>query len=733
MPENISWNGGSERARGDSPSGAEAGRPSVPSALSAGPDAPALLRALRRRWLLASGLGLVAAAVAAAAAWYLMPVRYTARALLYVSATPPSVVFSSTENRADFAIYQRTQLALVKSRPVINTALKQPKVKDLDMVNRQADQIEWLKGLIKPDFSAGPEIMNIGITCGDPEAAAVLANAVAQGYLSEIVEEEKNKRHGRLDELKKVLSKFDTSLQFKRKAFKEMAQPLGSGNPQNLDLKQRFAQEQLARTEQELLQRKIDLQKLEVDAKAQEAGERAVADLPIRDRDLEGYFRQDPGIAKLLDRKARAEAALVEHQRVLKLGDVRLKQDRDDIASVEADLKARRDELRPQAEAELRQMVQDKTKAAHAELQERIAVLKAFNDKLNAEAERLRNETRSLGQGAVNIEDYRQEIDQLGDVTKRVGNEVERLTVELDAPSRVRLLEDAVAPPGQDRKQKLMAAGGTGGVALALVVLLVAWLEFRCRRVGSVEEVVQGLGMYLMGTLPALPRGRGRLLERGSANHWYSRLTESVDAARTMLLHASRQQSLRVVMVTSAVGGEGKTSLSSHLAASLARSGRNTVLVDCDFRNPSVHRLFEVAAEPGLSEVLRGEVELEQALYATAAEGLSVLPAGRCDPDVLQALSQEEFPNVFEELKQRFDFILIDSCPVLPVVDALLFAQHVDGVIFSVLHEVSRLPDLYAAYQRLSVLGTRILGVAVSGTREAVAHYGYQYVRPVTK
>jgi Mrp family chromosome partitioning ATPase len=106
-------------------------------------------------------------------------------------------------------------------------------------------------------------------------------------------------------------------------------------------------------------------------------------------------------------------------------------------------------------------------------------------------------------------------------------------------------------------------------------------------------------------------------------------LTESVDAVRTLLLHAAHNEGLRVVMVTSAVGGEGKTSLSCHLAASLARSGRKTLLVDGDMRNPSCHRMFEVELEPGLSELLRGETDAAEAIHSTPAATLSVLPAGQ--------------------------------------------------------------------------------------------------------
>jgi capsular exopolysaccharide synthesis family protein len=170
-------------------------------------------------------------------------------------------------------------------------------------------------------------------------------------------------------------------------------------------------------------------------------------------------------------------------------------------------------------------------------------------------------------------------------------------------------------------------------------------------------------------------------------------------------------------MVTSAVSGEGKTSLSSHLAASLARAGRKTLLVDCDLRSPTAHRLFATPVEPGFCELLRGEAEIATAIRTTQAEYLSLLPAGRLDVQAQQMLAQDRIPALFVQLKEQFEFVVLDSTPVLPVADALLIGQHVDVVIFSVLRGTSRLPNVYAAYQRMRTLGVRILGAVVNGVQ----------------
>src|SRR5207247_1833903 len=140
----------------------------------------------------------------------------------------------------------------------------------------------------------------------------------------------------------------------------------------------------------------------------------------------------------------------------------------------------------------------------------------------------------------------------------------------------------------------------------------------------------------------------------------------------------------------------GKTSLASQLAASLARAWRKTLLVDGDLRNPAAHRLFDLPLEPGLSEVLRGEVNVTDAVKPTSLSRLWLMSAGHWDAHAVQALAQDGVGTMFEQLKEQYDFIVVDSCPVLPVADSLLLAQHVDGVIFSILRDVSRMPSVHA-------------------------------------
>jgi capsular exopolysaccharide synthesis family protein len=268
-------------------------------------------------------------------------------------------------------------------------------------------------------------------------------------------------------------------------------------------------------------------------------------------------------------------------------------------------------------------------------------------------------------------------------------------------------------------KKKVMLTGVTGLGTLGLILAGFAWWDARTRRVARADDIVQSLGMNLVGILPALPTRTQRraLARRNAAPAWEHMLMESVDATRTMLLHASRNEQVRVVMVTSAVKGEGKTSLASHLATSLARARQRTLLIDGDLRSPTLHTLFDLTRGPGLAELLRGECDMVDALQATPAPSLTLITGGHVDSDAIASLAEGRLQPILAQAREQFDFIIVDSAPVLPVADSLQICQHVDAVLFSVLRDVSRLPKIHAAYERLASLGVRFLGAVVAGTK----------------
>jgi polysaccharide biosynthesis transport protein len=446
--------------------------------------------------------------------------------------------------------------------------------------------------------------------------------------------------------------------------------------------------------------------------------------------DVKKALQNDPVVQEYLQTEEQLRGTIENHSRVArKLSDPAIARAKGDLARVQkkrdAYVKQRRAELEVPLAASAE--VRNQADSSLASLQDQIEVMAGLERDLREEVNKYTGDTQKLGSQAMEMESIHDEVESADALAKLIGGELEVLKIELNAPDRVRLLQESKAPSATDSSRKIKTAGMAGGGAFGAILFLISFLEFRAQRISSLDEVAQKLGIKVVGTVPIVPRRiTGALHRPGSSREqlWQHQLIESVDATRIMLMHAARAESLRVVLVTSAVGGEGKTSLASHLATSLARSGLRTVLVDGDFRRPMVHRLYDQPPAPGFCELLRGEFDTDAVIRPASLDNLWVIPAGNYDDIALSVLAQPRARNLFERLRDQFDFVVVDSAPLLPVADTLLLGQHVDAALFSVLRNVSQLNKIQAAHERIAALGVPILGAVISGTN-VNTRYGY--------
>jgi succinoglycan biosynthesis transport protein ExoP len=695
-----------------------------PTVVTCAPTARTLLQALRRRWLMATTLGVVGAVVAFLTGWLLLPAPpHTARSLLHIAADQPRVLFKTSEYRPDANAFRQTQQALVKSRLVLNAALRQPKVADLATIRKEPDPIAWLEKELKVSYTSSPEILSVSLSGDPPDELKTIVDAVVTAYLQEIVNKEQIKRQARLDQLEKISIKYQENLRQKRLALRRIVEHVGTDDKQNLALKQMYTQEQYHLTQKELLQVRSKVRELEIEAAV---GPPDGPDVP--ESLASDAIQRDPVIVKYVAQRAQLENDMVQARQRLVEGEKAPAFQRyvTALAAVNRLIDQRKAELRPQIAAQVKDRMALDVEARGKSLEKRIEFYRRLEKQLVEDGKRLEEECQVQGKGAQDLGDLTTDLTQAEEVAKKVAGEAEMLNVEQQAPSRVTVLEEAVIDANDGHLRQLRTAGLVAFATLALIVLAIAWWEFRHRRVQTVDQVVRGLGLKLVGTVPALP---ARLPFRRTATdndgQWRSTMHESVSTARTQLLHMAKTGTVKVVMITSASAGEGKTSLATQLAASLAAAGRKTLLVDADLRNPAAHRVFDMPDAPGCCEALRTEIEPPDAVQATPVTGLSLLPAGHLDDAALSALAQTGLEPLLESQRSQFDFIIVDSSPVLPVADAVQIAAHVDGVIFSVLRDVSRLPRVHAARERLAALGIPVLGAVVLGTDEEAGGYGY--------
>jgi capsular exopolysaccharide synthesis family protein len=703
-----------------------------PPGLSSGPDVFTLLKALRRRWLLALGLGSLVAAAAGVAAWFLLAGKYTAFALLHIASTQPRIVFrvaDAPEGRYDFLTYQRTQAARLKSRFVLNAALKRDEVKNLRVLSEQADPLAWLESEIKVEYNEGSEILTVSLSGAEPDEMVALVNAVTQAYLKEIIDVERKQRSERVEQLEDVHVKSKEKLRAKREALRKRVEDLGTSDSQALSQKQVILMTTFGEVKKQHAQVRFELLRAQGRLTALQAQAKTVPEPDVHDSVLNEALEADLTARQYLTRLAHLKGKITHYEiTAVQKDETSLVLARKQFQAMERNLAARRAELLADLKERLRQKARAEYTANLVKLQDEIVSLTEQEKTLGADVHRLAQEFEKIGHSSTEVEMLRAEIKQEENFTEHVGRELDALQVELRSPPRVSLYQEA-ALQKQENKRQILATVLAPVAALAGVGFGVAWLEFRRRRIQSTDEVVTGLGMRVVGTVPALPDHTRRLVATNDNMDLYDHsLVEAIDAIRTLLLREATVQATRVVMVTSAVGGEGKTTLATHLASSLARAGRRTLLIDCDLRRPAAHQLFELPLQPGFSEILLEEIEIEDAVLATPVDNLWMIPAGQWDRDVIQALAQDSLKDTFARLKDQYDFVVVDSHPVLPATDSLLIGQHVDAVLLSLLRDVSQMPRVYAACQRLATLDIRVFGAVVNGMRpDDVYGHGYQY------
>ena len=709
---------------------------SPPPALSAPPGVAAIWHAVARRWLTILLLGGGLGALGAAAGWFLMPAKYTGVATLHLDPHPPHGLYETPEDFANFRLNMATS---VKSDPVLQAALKKPEAAELPEVRAQgSDALNWLKSVITvDDKTPGPEALRLSVACDRAEDAATLANLWAQACSEVYTAREESKIKDRLKQLGLNYRDMSELLRKRKNELQARRDFLGLEDPKVIDARLLAEQAAQAGLQNQHVQIELEMKKLGVriaDMKeAVKDPDKLVIAPSAVEEEMDKDFQQNPVVKGQVDQLLATQKKLSERLSYLRPedrdGDTTAQQYRKGIAEIQATLAAEREELRPAYEKRLRAKTLDRLKDDVAKAEADVEGLKAQRDTLDQKLEEKGRAIAALRSGALataksnpDVEAMQAEVEEMEAGLRRLGDEEANLEASLPLAPRLTVMEPAAVPKQPTLDKRIKAAGGAFLGLFGLVFLGVAVVEFRARRVYKSDDVSQGLGLPLMGTVPAAP-AKVRALAPVSEDAALGPMIESVDAIRTLLLHAGRSEALRVVMVGSAVSGEGKTSLAGHLAASLARGGRRTLLVDGDLRNPAAHQLFGLSAGPGFAELLRGEVEPAQVVQPTTLENLSVLAAGAADRRALQALAQEGvLHTVFDELKEQYDFLIVDVSPVLPVADALLIGEHADAVLLSVLRNVSRLPAVHAAQQRLASLGIRVLGAVVIG--EGVEAYG---------
>jgi capsular exopolysaccharide synthesis family protein len=278
-----------------------------------------------------------------------------------------------------------------------------------------------------------------------------------------------------------------------------------------------------------------------------------------------------------------------------------------------------------------------------------------------------------------------------------------------------RMVAAATAPlrPASPNTRMILALALAGGLTLGAGFATNA--ESHRAPFRTVRQVEASLGLPVAATVPRAPGIRPNAVRYGR-NRPGSRLAEAVRDMRVLVDRpcAGEATPPRVVALASARPGEGKSTLAALLAESLARSGRRTLLIDCDLRRPTTAKLYRLEAAEDLIAVLDGEVSLDEAIWSDPASGVSILTAQPCPPKRSDLLATPAFAALIETARKRFDAVVLDTPPTLALSDARLASAEADAVIFAVRWADTPQEEAIAALRMLQEAGAKMAGVALT-------------------
>ena len=319
------------------------------------------------------------------------------------------------------------------------------------------------------------------------------------------------------------------------------------------------------------------------------------------------------------------------------------------------------------------------------------------------------------------------------DVLQSVLNNYPAVAQFVVGQTELKVIDDSGIPIDSGRESVIRGSirkGALLGFALGLLCVLLHLVVFRTVR--NENELRSLLNTPCLGTLPFYQKKQRRSATRTEINILQDgENSDYVEAVRLVRTRLERQmEDKKVLMVTSSISGEGKSTVAANLAISMARKGKRVVLVDCDLRNPTVSQIFGLKGTyPGLVSILRGQSSLRDSLVAVTDHGnplgLTLLPGGEREPRLVEILSSEAMENLIKTLREYADVVILDTPPSAMLVDAMMLVRYVDAVAYVVMSDFARRRYIFEGVEELTTAGAPIVGCILNGGTTRGGRYGY--------
>jgi len=392
-------------------------------------------------------------------------------------------------------------------------------------------------------------------------------------------------------------------------------------------------------------------------------------------------------------------------------------------------------------ESELKTLEKRKAKETNRvvnSLNNQYRVALAKEDSLKAAFAKQKQESLDLNQKAIEYSVLNREVESARDMYDLLIKRFKETTLTEDMRTgNIRIIDRAEVPRVPVKPKKRL------NLLLAIIVGLVAgiglafFFEYLDNTIKIPEDLKQHLNIAYLGPTPYID-SKGKAHDKSDRTPGLvclhspkSTASESYRGIRTNLLFSSAGSAPQVILITSPGPREGKTITTANLAITMAQSGSKVLVIDCDLRRPKIHKIFGVARDQGMTNLLVGSDGPERTVVQTQIPNLDLLPCGPLPPNPSEMLGSDRMADLIAQLRKRYDRILIDSPPITAVTDSMILSKYVDGVVV-VIRAGDTVRDVARnSVNQLQAVGAHILGGILNavdiGKDKYYYYYYYQY------
>jgi capsular exopolysaccharide synthesis family protein len=703
---------------------------------SAAPRNP-LLIAWQRKPLVALGLVIGVAAGALFAARQPPVYQATAQVLVvkkYADAAIP--LPSGTDPRMNYyEDYVSTHLALIKSRVVVEKAVKKRNLQDLPSFagkgNPTGTIIASLSATRDLKDSGATNIMYVTFKGPDAEDCQTVIDAVIESYKDFLDETYHNVSDDTVKLITQARDLIEKDLAEKEKeysAFREKA-PLAPVQTKDGSAPTQVRLGELAEKRLSLLMRGAELEeqlkaleKAKKEGKARELVEAlstAPGEKPQEDTNLEGQLL----------------ALLQEEQGLMRV----YGEDHPEVQAVRKRIEMTREFLSPekkQARLGVGKAApdEDPVETFSRNLRQQLASVKLTQQSLVGLTADEEKDARELARYEIQDASFRADIARTQQIYDQTISRLKEINLVRDFGGY-----DAkvISPAGAGGRigtgfAQIVLAGVALGLLLGVGLAYLADMTDRSFR--SPEEIRRRLGLPVVAHVPIIeehgpPDDLAELpLDRALAIYHRPKSgeAEAYRSLRTALYFTTHGETNKVIQISSPNKGDGKSTIAANLAIAIAQSGKRVILVDGDMRRPRVHTLFGIKPDVGLGQVIMGEATVADAVVPGGIDNLSLLTCGPRPENPAELLTQPRFELVLAELRQQYEYVIVDTPPLLAVTDPAVVVSRMDAVFLVVRLSRNGRPAAERSREILRQLRANVLGVVVNGVGKVMGAYGYQ-------